>query len=495
MRKVPAKTGSLLLLSGSLFLLTAWFGYFVLHAYSPLALLDGLAEEYVILGSNLATTGSFAGTNYPASVFRPPGYPFFIACITRLHMLVNGLDASMLKAQPLFRAIYQIQSLLVACSSLVIFCWLKRRVTTGIAFGSALLFGVTPYFQILAGFLHYEMLHIVLLLTATFMLGICLERNASQRLYLILCGVMFGLATLTRPLTLILPPFVFVAFIWSFPGELKRCLNKTLLVCAGMVIVIAPYTVRNYSLTDQIIPVNAQSGIALWASTQIKFERAPDKYRWWDVWYPDGNRVYTAITGETEYKTATYMAHVLALETEFKRLAFMNLARQPMVYLGNVARNFQTFVLDVNSVINEIFIENRNYGHVPVKDYIGMQTSRPDFSKHGLALLFGYVCRLMLVCSVGGIAVGLYRKDRFIIAPLSVLACIILGHSITYMDFFYYYIKVPFLFLFTGYFISVLTDSDWRMAPRRYLVGTAMLAGGAVTILTLLQVACLFSNQ
>lgn len=164
-----------LLLPALLFAAVASISALFLLTRTPLALMGGFAEEYVSLGVNFALAGSFSGIDLPSAVFRSPGYPFLIACLVKMYLVLIGNGPSNLSQATVFHLIFGAQAFLLACSAVVMYCWLGRKISPVIAFGTALLFGITPYVQILTGFLHYETLHIALILSATSLFGICLE--------------------------------------------------------------------------------------------------------------------------------------------------------------------------------------------------------------------------------------------------------------------------------------------------------------------------------
>lgn len=425
---------------------------------SPLFQMEGFAEEYLFLGYNLAETGSFSGSHLPPAVFRPPGYAFFIACVIKLYLLMTGKVAANLSDELIFSLVYWSQAVLLSVSATLFYHWIRRRTKPVLAFCAALMFGCSPYQQILVGFIHYETLHVLLVVSATSLLGICMERNEPRRYMLLICGMLFGIATLTRPMTLILPPFVMAGYFLIRTANLKTVIMRSALISAGMLIVIAPYTIRNYNLTGRFIPVNAQGGVAVWASTQKVLDRAPNRYRWWDAWYPDGEQLYGAITGEQQYSVPTYMKHIVSIEDEFRKRAMHNIAARPMVYLQNMTHNVQTFMFDINSIVLGIFLANQQATHIPVKIVVGGKIPLAGPYKNPLTLLFELSIHIMAVCSLAGIITGLSRREPFIIAPLLVLVCFCAAHAVSYMDMFYYYIKVPFLFLFTAYFLSTLGE-------------------------------------
>jgi hypothetical protein len=60
--------------------------------------------------------------------------------------------------------------------------------------------------------------------------------------------------------------------------------------------------------------------------------------------------------------------------------------------------------------------------------------------------LFGFI----------GIGISLKKKDPSLLVPGLVYLCFCLAHSLTYMDLMYYYIKMPFLYIFSGYLVNAV---------------------------------------
>ena len=101
--------------------------------------------------------------------------------------------------------------------------------------------------------------------------------------------------------------------------------------------------------------------MAIWGSTVLKFERTPNHYKWWAVWYSEGLPLFQKITNQAEFTYHSRVANIFLMEEKFKEAAIENLKEKPGVYLSNIFTNFLTLQLDINSVYIKIyqFIQKR----------------------------------------------------------------------------------------------------------------------------------------
>lgn len=108
----------------------------------------------------------------------------------------------------------------------------------------------------------------VLLLGAVYCYLLLAEGNAvglRQRWFLnaLTCGLFLGAAVLTQPGTMLLIAVVAIALV-----ILSKDLARTSLVVSasllGVVVVMAPWTLRNYIVLDEFIPVSTNSGSVLY---------------------------------------------------------------------------------------------------------------------------------------------------------------------------------------------------------------------------------------
>jgi hypothetical protein len=131
--------------------------------------MGGMAEEYFGMGFNIFYHGQLSPTLIGARVFRPPGYPFFIAVVFRIwggfpdeaEDLFTRDDLHQTRLNS-FRAVCLAQGVLLSLTTVILFLYLAKYLRIRNAAVLAALFGCNPYLIILTGLFHYDMLHIFL---------------------------------------------------------------------------------------------------------------------------------------------------------------------------------------------------------------------------------------------------------------------------------------------------------------------------------------------
>ncbi len=474
------------------FLLPFLIGSYDLHTKRQLEFMDNMAEEYMLLGVKLQQTGKYEIEKNKNFFFRPPGYPYFIYFALKFYDKVPEKDQLFSSNEELAKVekgingyIYFVQNILFSLTVLFIFGIALNFLKPALAFFISLLFGCNPYFLILIGLLHYEILHIFLLALGTFLLINGFDKKPWGYIWLVLSGLCFGLATLVRPITLILPVFVFLGLLTAEKKKFTPAAIKTLVFVFCMIVVIAPWSWRNYQLSKTFIPVNAQAGIALWSGTVKALPIQPNNYRWWGLWYAEGRPIYQKVAGN-EKLTAYSLAHYnLELEKEFKKEAYSNLKKQPLTYAYNVMMNFITINLHVNSVFLKIFDYIQLPGNIFHKEFLKSRNDQ-TFHQDWQSNLFTFLFILLTICAGAGFYLGIKNKDFSILPVLTVYLCVTIAHSITYMDIMYYYVKMPFLFIFYAYFLKQLTAS--KNSNFNYVLATAVALPGLLTSVLLFNV-------
>ncbi len=460
-----------------------------------------MSEDYYDIGLHFAKTGSLSlpFLNPWSAVERPPGYSFFLGTILKIWSKIstngNALLQTNIQYMDLLRTdteresakiIYFVQAILLSISTIFIFIWLSDYMRISISFVVALLFGCNPYMIIYVGLLHYGIIHIFLIIISSYALMYVLSKNRLNGWKMILLGILWGLTTLTRPTTLILPAFIFVFFLIVFSNAKIKAIRVTLLFTVGMIITIAPYTIRNFHLTNHLIPVNLQSGIALWDGTVTKLKRTPNHYRFWEIWYQYGSPIYREIA-EQELKEFP-----IELDRKFKDEAIHNILSQPDIYLYNVANSFISICIDINSVFIKIFqaIQVDKHSHYSHMNWI-KEGNPQNFYSSTYQKIFEFYIYALTFFSFSGILLFIKRflshkknttKERqleyqrdvqangsrgaikshrvfwiensYFLGTIIICITLFIAHSITFLDLMYYYQKMPFLFLFTAYFFN-----------------------------------------
>jgi tetratricopeptide (TPR) repeat protein len=180
--------------------------------------------------------------------FRPPGYPYFLAGLYAL------TGKSYLGARVL--------QMILGLASCVLASLLGRLLFgrgVGLIFAALMsCYWIFIYFE---GELQSPVLLVFLTLLAILVLARCRERTTYRNT--IGAGVLIGLLALAIPNALVLAP---VAGVWIWwiarrrrdPGSLRVALVGLPL---GVVLAIAPVTIRNYAVARDFIPITSNAGI------------------------------------------------------------------------------------------------------------------------------------------------------------------------------------------------------------------------------------------
>jgi hypothetical protein len=365
---------------------------------------------------------------------------------------------------------------------MILFLYLANYLRLRNAAVLAALFGFNPYLIILTGLFHYDILHIFLTVVSIYSLSNVMERGPDKYgANVILAGAFWGLTTLTRPISLLLPPFVLLMFLIKFQRRWRPLLKSCIFFFIGMSLAILPNTIHNYTLTGRIIPVNAQSSIALWGATVKKLERAPNHYRWWELGYKEGMRIYRKVTGSNQYSYPRYVNHIIQLEDEFKSEALNNLRLKPGVYIYNFFVDFLTFNLDINSVFIKIFKAIQDPDVKINKKWLARGAPQ-DFYSSFRANAFKYNVYLLTLFGFIGIGIALNQKDLSLLVPGLVYLCFCFAHSLTYMDLMYYYIKIPFLYIFSGYLVNAVDRKQITVPFAGFKISAASIINGVLIL-------------
>lgn len=474
-----------------IFLVTFSISLFSISHKQQLGLLDGMAEEYLYLGVALTLTHGFPLIENTPFVFRPPGYSFFIASVLTMWGGLSDDEARLRKSndremeidiKDAVVVVMIAQCLLLSLSSVFLFLWLSSFLSLPVAMSFALAFGCNPYTIILTGLLHYGLLHIFFIIIASYALSHAVTRQNPIGLYLFFAVVLWGLSALVRPVSLIFPFFAFFIFLYRLWPSWMSIAKATIVFAIGMMVVIAPYTLRNYVLTQRFIPVNAQAGAVFWGATAAKSDRAPNHFRWWNIWRSDGAKIYQKITRNAQYSYTDYIAHNVELEDEFARQAIQNVRRQPDVFVYNFVQNVLTFNVDINSVFIKVFQFIQGPDKKIDKQWFAVGNPQAFHSSLSANAFSGFI-DLLTVLSAAGIGLALWKRDPALLVPVCVYACLCIAHAITVMDLMHYYIKVPFLFVFAAYFVDEMSATVIRVPASERRVSLSAVLAGVVLVL------------
>jgi hypothetical protein len=97
---------------------------------------------------------------------------------------------------------------------------------------------------------------------------LCLSQAyRSQRLGpLVVAGVLLGIVPQFRPNLVLFPASVIILYLWQRPRSITKLAQMTLFG-ALIVVVQAPWIIRNYALTGLVLPTSTHGGVQLWYGT------------------------------------------------------------------------------------------------------------------------------------------------------------------------------------------------------------------------------------
>jgi hypothetical protein len=403
--------------------------------------LGGLTDEWVMLGANLAVHGTL-GLEHEPWLLRPPGYPAFVA----LPLLLAGPPhvVTMAYLDRVEGLVAAAQGLALASAALLMFLWLRSRMGPALAFAAAATLGLHPVSLVQVGLLQYATLHVLGIVAGLWALDRALTAGVTRHRPLFLAGLVWGLVTLVRPVTLLLPPFVWLSLALRRPRpRLVAATAGAVVFSAGMAVAVSPWTARNYLVSGRFVPVNLQGRANFWAATVRVLPVDPDSYRW-QALGADILRVTSRVTGRPTYDLLTYVKWNAELEEAFGREALANLRRQPGVFVANAVGNLRTLLFDTSTVLLPAFRIAQRTGGVVRAEWFdpgrGFEWGEPGL-RAGV--------RVLWLALAGLSALGVWRavRDRagWLWPTCAVASCLLAVHVVTHMEMTYYYVRMPFL--------------------------------------------------
>jgi 4-amino-4-deoxy-L-arabinose transferase-like glycosyltransferase len=202
------------------------------------------APAYLLAARSLARTGSYPLRTDPY-LFRPPGYPFFLAVATLGH------PESVAACRLATAAAGALVPLLLAAISARLF---RRR---SLAVATAALAAALPSFVLVSSEVQTESLYLVFLLASAYLLLAAADRPSSN--LAVLSGAGLALAALTRSSALSIAPFLLAPL---FDPRHPRRANAHIALSGllGFGAVLAPWTARNALVFRELIVVNDGAG-------------------------------------------------------------------------------------------------------------------------------------------------------------------------------------------------------------------------------------------
>lgn len=195
--------------------------------------------EYHQLGVSIASGNGFSLDSGAPTALRPPGYPFALSLLYRFYP--QPISAKLFNA-----LIFILSAGLISKMSGTLISYLFL-----LAYPVLLFTTTTLYPVVLSGFL---LLPIVQLLI-----------NSEHRTRSILfAGITLGILILNIPSFMLTAPVLAWILFSHESGKLQSRIGKVTLLTLSTLLIVAPWTYRNYKAFDAFIPVSANSGLNLY---------------------------------------------------------------------------------------------------------------------------------------------------------------------------------------------------------------------------------------
>jgi hypothetical protein len=441
--------------TAAIFIVTSIISVLILSKATPI-----VWEDHFQIGQNLRSTGALTIDDVP-SIIRPPGYPGFVAASLWIGDVISvPKDARHKRAAERDQHIVVFaHGFLLGAMAAALFFWASLWSgfvsAAGIAFTAAL----NPYSLALANLVSYHLLFVVLTIFSTLGL-LLLRRSSSSGPAAAGVGILWGLTSLVKPVTLVVP--FFVALLMLIRSPLRPACRSIAMILIGMILVVGPYVGRNYLATGQPV-MTAQSGFAFWGTSIEKIGPNEPFLVWQPIWWKYGMPIFTGVTGSTEYNEHLINAYAVQLNAEFSKEARQNIVAAPGIYLYNVLRNFISFNIDTMAFWNKFFVAHNKRLVLMLSEF--------------------WIISLMLLAAAGVIW-GNISGDDDAVTVIVIYLGIVVAHSISFATELYTIAKLPLIIL--GFALAV---RRLEILPR-YGVALARLTAGGAAGLGLL-ISCL----
>ena len=292
----------------------------------------GDAPEYRRLAENILEGHGFSlsvGSPYEPTARRAPGYPLFLALV---YTVFGRSDTAVLWAQSM---LWGFGCLLLARLVASIF-----DMRAGVL--AAFIVAVHPVLARTAGEVLTESLYTVCMISLMFVFHRSLR--TSSVLLLGFAGVLFGAATLIRPLT-----GAFLLFLWGgvwiWRQHLRSPVRSWLIMTAVGFLTLLPWTIRNSMVFGHFIPIQGVgAGVNVWLASLPYSDQPIVSWDEWDKALPRLQEKYPEMRVAAMVGRGDRPEHQTVLQLHGERIlmraAIARILGDPLGYLRSRARSY-----------------------------------------------------------------------------------------------------------------------------------------------------------
>ncbi|MCA9732591.1 MAG: glycosyltransferase family 39 protein [Deferribacteres bacterium] len=214
------------------------------------------AQNYLRIAKNLVEGNGFVVWSKP-SIFVAPFYPFFLAALRLI-----GIESIV--------GIKIVQAIISSGTVLLFYFLVKNISTKQIASIAAVGFCFHPELIGLTAFIYTETLFIFLVVLFLFLLVKAIKSGKMG--FFIYAGFVLGITNLCRGTMLYLPVFLLLTSLLFREGRTLKYLRNIVLMTVVTIIVLIPWTIRNYNQFNAFVPIASGLGAVLWTGTYLPLD-------------------------------------------------------------------------------------------------------------------------------------------------------------------------------------------------------------------------------
>ncbi len=207
---------------------------------------DGISDgrDYDAIAFNIVSGNGYANADGNLTSRRAPLTPAFFALI----YFFFGHSIS---------AVRIAQAFVGAFTCFIIYLLGREIFTRKVGLIAAAVAAIYPSFLVYTGELFTET---ILVFTLALSLYFLLKKKGSKYLNSFISGIFFGAAVLGRPSILLLPILIFFILAVFKREDLKEMLKRAAILILTMLIIICPWTLRNYRVHKDFVLVSTDCG-------------------------------------------------------------------------------------------------------------------------------------------------------------------------------------------------------------------------------------------
>lgn len=219
--------------------------------------------DYHHIAANLAAGDGYALVSGTATARRPPLYPILLSLV---YKIVGP-------SPPVGRVL---QALFGAAIVWLVFVVAHRYGSSRAAWWATAATAVNPFLIFISGYMLTENLYIILLLV--FLLVIPRPASIVSPQTALVAGLLLALAVLARPTGFTLAEWVLGAYLLFGVGSIPQRLARGGLLAAVVLVMLIPWTVRNYRTLGRPIVFTSHGGITFYQGNNPRVLEIP-QYR------------------------------------------------------------------------------------------------------------------------------------------------------------------------------------------------------------------------